>query len=105
MVYLHRQDGNIYKQLTYSPMEGSEEYNLLSTKTFEDYSNKANPFSMVEILPNQNTQPNLPLSYRVEENGFDIIYQFRYEFDATGKPTKRIATSSIGTEVVTYEYY
>lgn len=105
MVYLHRQDGNIYKQLTYSPMEGSEEYILLSTKTFEDYSNKVNPFSMVEILPNQNTQPNLPLSYRVEENGFDIIYQFRYEFDATGKPTKRIATSSIGTEVVTYEYY
>lgn len=105
MVYLHRQDGNIYKQLTYSPIEGSEEYNLLSTKTFEDYSSKANPFSMVEILPNQNTQPNLPLSYRVEENGFDILYQFRYEFDAAGKPTKRIATSSTGTEVVTYEYY
>jgi hypothetical protein len=104
-VYLYRQDGNIYKQLSYAPIEGTDDYNLLSTKTFDGYLTQANPFTMVEILPNQNTQPNLPLSYRVEENGFDIVYQFSYEFDDAGKPTKRTASSSAGSEVVSYEYY
>jgi hypothetical protein len=60
---------------------------------------------MVEILPNQHTQPNLPISYRLEEGGFDILFQFTYQFNAAGKPTKRTATASTGTEVAYYEYY
>lgn len=105
IVFLYHQDGNIYKQLNYAPIEGSEDYNLLSTKTFERYSTKANPFTMVEVLPNKITQPNLPLSYQLEEGGHNILFQFTYQFDATGKPTKRTATSSTGTETVFYEYY
>lgn len=105
IVFLYREDGNIYKQINYSPIEGSEEYNLLSTKTFENYSIKENPFTMVEILPNKKTQPNLPLSYRLEEGGHNILYQLTYQFNEAGKPTTRTATSTIGTDVAFYEYY
>ncbi len=104
-VYLYRTDGNIYKQLTYVPIAGPEEYSLISTRTFDLYLDTASSFSMMEILPNVNSQPNLPGSYRVEENGHDILYQFAYEFDANGKPTRRTATSSAGSEVAYYEYY
>lgn len=104
-VYLYFQDGNIYKQMTYSPVEGPEEYSLISTRTFENYLSVENPFTMVEILPNKDTQPNLPGSYRVEENGHNILYQFSYEFDTDGRPTKRTATSSSASEVAYYEYY
>lgn len=105
LVYLHRTDGNIYKQLTYVPIVGSEEYALISTRTFDLYLDTANPFSMMDILPNVNSQPNLPGSYRVQENGHDILYQFSYEFDENGKPVRRTATSSTGSEVTFYEYY
>jgi hypothetical protein len=105
IVYLYHEDGNIYKQLNYSPVQGSDDYNLLSTKTFETYSTKENPFTMVDILPTVKTQPNLPLSYRLEEGGHDILFQFTYQFNAAGQPTKRTATSSVGTESVLYEYY
>jgi hypothetical protein len=104
-VYLYNLNGNIYKQLTYTPIAGVEEYSLLSTRTYDNYLNKENPFAMVEILPNVNSQPNLPGSYRVEENGHNILYQFTYEFGLDGRPTKRTATSSSGSEVAFYEYY
>jgi hypothetical protein len=48
---------------------------------------------MVDILPDQKSQNNLPASYRIEENGHDITYQFTYEFDNAGKPLSRTATS------------
>lgn len=105
IVYLYRQDGNIYKQLNYYPGEGSENHQLLSTKTFEEYSTSENPFTMVDILPNKKTQPNLPLSYRSEEGDHNIFYQLTYQFNTAGQPTIRTATSSIGTEVAHYEYY
>jgi hypothetical protein len=60
---------------------------------------------MLEILPNINSQPNLPGSYQVEENGHNILYQFTYVFDENGNPTRRTATSSAGSEVASYEYY
>lgn len=104
-VYLYHIDGNVYKRLAYSPIEGSEDYNLLSTQTYEHYLNVENPFSMVEILPNMKTQLTLPLSYRVEENGHDITYDFDYEFDDQGRPTLRRATSSTGSEVADYHYF
>jgi hypothetical protein len=104
-VYLYRTDGNIYKQLTHVPIEGPEEYSLISTRTFDQYLDSASPFSMLEILPNINSQPNLPGSYQVEENGHNILYQFTYVFDENGNPTRRTATSSAGSEVASYEYY
>lgn len=104
-VYLYHIDGNVYKRLAYSPIEDSEDFNLLSTQTYEHYLNVENPFSMVEILPNMKTQLTLPSSYRVEENGHDITYDFDYEFDDQGRPTLRRATSSTGSEVATYHYF
>lgn len=104
-VYLYFNNGNIYKQLSYSPIEGSEEYALLSTKTYDNYLTQSNPFTMVEILPTVDTMLNLPGTYREETNGHDFLYQFTYEFDAAGRPTKRVASSGASSETAYYEYY
>lgn len=104
-VYLYHNDGNVYKRLAYSPIAGKDDYSLLSTYTFEHYLDVANPFSMVEILPNVHSQPQLPQTYRVEEGGKDILYQFTYEFDDQGRPTKRMAASTVGSEVAYYHYF
>lgn len=104
-VYLYFTNGNIHKQMAYAPVDGPEEYSLLSTKTYDHYLDNLNPFTMVEILPNVITQINLPGSYREEANGFDFLFQLSYEFDETGKPTKRTASSSTGSETAYYEYY
>lgn len=105
IVYLYYLDGNLYKQLTYVPIEGSEEYNLISTKTFEEYNNYSNPFPMAEILPNVNAQKNLPGIYRLEESGTDVTYAFRYEYDNAGRPISRRVISGQTNEVAYYEYF
>jgi len=104
-VYLYFADGNIYKQLSYSPIENSDEYALNSTRTYDNYLTKDNPFTMVDILPTVDTQANLPGTYREESGGLDLRYQFTYEFDDNGKPTKRTASSGSTHEVAVYEYY
>lgn len=104
-VYLYFNNGNIYKQLAHSPIEGSEEYALLSTKTYDNYLAQSNPFTMVDILPTVDTMINLPGTYREETNGHDFLYQFTYEFDAAGRPTKRVASSGTSSETAYYEYY
>jgi hypothetical protein len=104
-VYLYTTDGNLYKQLVYTPIEGSDDYNLNSTRTYDSYLDVENPFPMVEIVPNMVSQPKLPASYRVEEGGHNILYTFTYEFSEDGKPSKRTATSSSASEVAYYEYY
>ncbi len=101
LVLLYYQDGNIYKKMAYSPVEGEEEYALLTTETYGNYLPTENPFSMVEILPTVDTMPNLPGSYRYEGNGRDLQYNFTYEFNAEGQPIKR----SVGSETTVYEYY
>lgn len=105
LVYLYKTDGNLYKQLTYIPIEGSDDYNLNSTRTYDNYIDVENPFPMVEILPNMVTQRQLPSSYRVEENGHDFLYTFTYEYGEDGRPAKRTATSSSGSETAYYQYY
>ena len=103
-VYLYKVDGNLYKQLVHTPVEGSDEYNLIATRTYDNYLDVENPFPTVEILPNMTTQPQLPTTYRLEENGHDILYQFSYEFSEDGKPVKRTATSPGGSETAYYYY-
>jgi hypothetical protein len=103
-VYLYFTDGNLYKQLTYNPGEDGEEYTLISTRTYENYLPNDNAFP-IELLPNVSSQPNLPGSYRVEENGRNILYTFFYEFDNEGRVTKRTASSPQGSEVTNYKYY
>jgi len=104
-VYLYKVDGNLYKQLVHTPVEGSDDYTLIATRTYDNYLDVENPFPMVEILPHMTTQPQLPTTYRVEENGHDILYQLSYEFSEDGKPVKRTATSPSGSETAYYEYY
>ncbi|MBA4144512.1 MAG: hypothetical protein C0523_02020 [Cytophaga sp.] len=105
-VYLYYNDGNLYKQLTYQPIEGKdEEYVLISTKTYEHYINISNPFTMVNILPNVNSQPNLATTYRIEANGTNTLYELSYELDEEGKPIRRTARSGNTSEKVSYYYY
>ncbi|HEX6890040.1 MAG TPA: hypothetical protein VF141_05090 [Chryseolinea sp.] len=104
-VYLYHLDHNVYKVLGYSVSDGSDEPVLISTKTFDHYYDVENPFPMVDILPDQKAQNKLPASYRVEENGHDIVYGFTYQYSDEGRPLTRTATSSSGGEVAYYEYY
>ena len=103
--YLYFTDGNIYKQFSYSPSQNGEEPALLSTRTYEGYIDSANPFPMAEILPTVKTQVKLPSSFRVEENGVDLIYNLSYEFADDGLVKKRTATGAQATEVAVYSYY
>ncbi len=102
-VYLYFTDGNLYKKMVYNPREGSDDYSLISTITYDHYLDVENPFP-VEIIPNGNAQPKLPGSYREEANGHDNLYSFTYEFDASGRPVKRTATSGMKSEITTYRY-
>ena len=104
-VYLYHLDHNVYKVLSYAIPKGSDEPVFIGTKTFDHYLDVENPFPMVEILPDQKAQNKLPASYRVEENGHDITYQFDYDYSVEGKPLSRTATSSSGSEIAYYEYY
>jgi hypothetical protein len=105
IVYLYFSDGNLYKSLYYIPTEGSEEYTLISTRTYEEYLATENPFPMVDILPTQKTQKQLPASFRMEENGVNLVYDFLYEFNSEGLVTKRTATTGRTSETVYYLYY
>ncbi|HEX6892468.1 MAG TPA: hypothetical protein VF141_17295, partial [Chryseolinea sp.] len=83
----------------------SEEPVLISTETFDNYLNKPNPFPVVEVLPNTNTQKLLPALYRYEGNGKDLQYSFSYDFRDDGKVGKRTTTGPATFEVAVYHYY
>ena len=100
-VYLFFESGNIYKQMIYLKVPTDQEYDLISTRTYENYLDKINLFPVNEVVPGIMTQKNLPGSYRVEENGYDLLYNFTYEFNEKGYAVKRMADG----EVITYEYY
>lgn len=103
IVYLYYTDGNLFKKMVYNPAGGLDNLSLISTATYENYLAIDNPFPL-EILPNINSQPKLPATYREEANGTTAEYNFVYELDQLGRPSKRTATSSKGTEVTTYSY-
>lgn len=100
-IYLYFTNGNIYKQLTYQPVEGEEEPILISTRTYDHYLTALNPFPVYDIIPNISAQKNLPGSYRLEGNGTDLLYNFTYDFSEEGFLTKR----TTGGETTVYKYY
>jgi hypothetical protein len=100
-IYLYFNDGNLYKQLTYTPSDGNEEYVLLSTRTYEGYLNVSNPFPVFEIVPTISAQIKLPSSYRMEENGVNLVYHFSYQVNENGLPISR----STNLETTIYAYY
>lgn len=102
-VYLYSEDGNLYKQLTYYPIAGGEELELISTRTYEGYNNVANLFP-IEIIPGIAAQRTLPTSFTLEEHGMELEYKFSYEFREDGLAERR-TTSGAGSEATTYEYY
>lgn len=103
--YLYFTDGNLYKALSYAPPIGDGEPVLLSTRTYDGYIDAVNPFPMVDILPTVKTQTKLPSTYRVEENGADLLYNLSYEFRNDGLVGKRTATSTQASESAVYHYY
>jgi hypothetical protein len=103
IVYLYFTDGNLYKKMVFNPANSLNNPTLVSTVTYENYLDVENPFPL-EILPNVNSQPKLPGSYREEANGSDLNFEFTYEFDGMGRPVKRTASSSRGSETTTYLY-
>lgn len=102
-VYLYFTDGNLYKKMAYNPVNGLDNLSLISTATYDNYLDVENPFPL-EILPNVNSQPKLPGSYREEANSNNTLFNFTYEFDNQGRPLKRTASSNTGSEVTTYSY-
>lgn len=103
--YLYFTDGNLYKVLGYVPDQNGGEPLLISTRTFDGYIDKQNPFPMVDILPTVKSQTKLPSTYRVEENGVDLLYNLSYTFRPDGLVAERIATGGQTTESATYLYY
>jgi hypothetical protein len=79
-IYFYLLDGNIYKSLTYEGSDDPNEPTLISTKTYDNYIDVANPFPMTEILPVVKSQTKLATTYRVEENGRDHTYHMTYEY-------------------------
>ena len=104
MVYLYYNDGNLYKHLVYSPVQDSDEYALVETRTYSGYlTNRTHPFP-IELVPNKKAQINLPSAYQLEKDGQTFSYQFTYEFNSAGSAVKRFTTGP-SSEVTTYEYF
>ncbi|MCP9200998.1 hypothetical protein MKO06_13855 [Gramella sp. GC03-9] len=99
--YIYFSDGNLNKQITFIPDTSFDGYAVISQRTHDNYSEKLNRFPVNEIVPTIITQKNLPGSYRIEENGTDLIYSFSYEFDSDNRAIKR----STSNEITTYSYY
>jgi hypothetical protein len=104
-IFLYFLDNNLYKSQTYIPTEGSGEYTLISTRTYEGYLMKDNPFPMVDILPTAKTQNQLPSTYTIEEHGERFTYHLSYEFKEDGLVSKRIAINGNSSETSLYFYY
>ena len=106
-IYLYFTDGNVYKALTYNDSQNSDEPVLVTTRTYDQYTNVSAPISMVEILPNVKAQKHLAGSYRMQNHSIDLdmLYSITYEFRPDGKPSKRIASASGDTQTVIYQYY
>lgn len=103
--YLYYTDGNLYKALTYTAAPNGGEPTLVTTRTYDGYIDAENPFPMVEILPTVKTQTKLPSTYRIEENGYDLLYNISYEFRTDGLLQKRTASGPQVNEIAVYHYY
>jgi hypothetical protein len=104
-IYLYYSNTNhLYKRLTYYPIQGTEDFDLVQEETYEYYVQyyATNPFPMVEILPGINVQPFFPSRYTLNRDGQEYSYPLTYVFDEQGMPVRR--TTSNG-EVTTYQYY
>jgi hypothetical protein len=102
-VYLYYNDGNLYKKLAYQPQTSGDPV-LLTTHTYENYLDVANPFS-IEIVHGQPIQNKLPLTYREDTGSKVYEYSFTYEFLPGNILSSRTATGAGIRETTLYEYY
>ncbi len=102
-VYLHFDNGNLYKTLNYAPGVNGAEPELRSETTYEHYIGINNPFPLMELLPNINSQPNWPTSYQMVGNGQNTLYNFSYELNEAGQPARRTVSGT--SEYTVYKYY
>lgn len=102
-VYLYHTDGNLFVQQTYIPQSEPDDLLLISTRTYDGYTDAYNPFP-VELLPGMPAQQTLPIIYRLKENGSTLQYQFSYAFRDDGLPSQR-NTSGAATEITVFQYY
>ncbi|NBP69765.1 MAG: hypothetical protein EBU52_13580, partial [Cytophagia bacterium] len=105
VAYLYFTDNNLYKSMYYLPVEGKETFTLHSTRTYENYLEADNPFPMVDILPGIKTQHKLPGTFRIEENGENLLYNLEYEFLEDGRLSRRYARKWYEVETTEYYYY
>jgi len=104
-IYHYYLDNNLYKSQTYIPKNGTDQLTLISTRTYDGYMEKQNPFPMVEILPTVKTQNKLPTIFIIEENGMILNYSLSYEFRTDGLVTKRTTSNGSTVETSNYLYY
>ena len=103
-VYLYYQNNSLYKRMMYNPADVGEDFDLIQEETYTYVANyqAINPFPMVQIVPDINVQPSLPLTYVLSRDGNEYSYQLSYELNAAGLPVRRTVT---GGENATYQYY
>jgi hypothetical protein len=104
-IYLYYINTNhLFKRLTYYPVEGGEDFDLIQEETYEYYVQyyPVNPFPMVEILPGINAQPFYPSKYILSRDGQVFSYPLTYVFNPQGLPERRTTSSG---EATTYQYY
>lgn len=97
--YEYHSNGDLKTLRTYEPGTGNN-FNLVSTLTYETYNEVFNPFP-VEIIPTEISQHHLPTSFRLEEDGTNILKYYTYEYGYEDRVVKRSTTG----EVTTYSYY
>jgi hypothetical protein len=105
IVYLYYYNtGTLSKILTYYPIPGKEDYELIQEETYHYYLNNhpVNPFPMVDILPGINVQKRYPSNYFLSRDGQENNYAFSYVFNDQGLPVMR---TNGNWEVTTYQYY
>jgi len=103
-VYLYYYNtGSLSKRLTYYPVPGTEDYELIQEETYHYFLYyPVNPFPMVDILPGINVQRSYPSKYILSRDGQEYNYPMTYVFNDQGFPERR--TTSNG-EVTIYQYY
>jgi hypothetical protein len=102
-VYLYYTDGNLYKKMTYSPVENGEPL-FLSTDTYEYIADSVNPFP-IEIVYGQPAQSKLPSMFRHQLEGNSYEFAYSYEYLPDGRPSSRTVTGPGTRETARYVYY
>ena len=96
--FLYDEEGNLKQQINISLVPGAENFN--STVTYK-YLDKDNPIPTNAIIPGMPIKNKLLDSWQIEKNGSITNFAYTYEFNADGKPVRRINRQ----EIITYEYY